>query len=47
MLQIVSTGIYYRPVVTTGGYLLLEHPTRQRGHFALHRHKEKHKAKLN
>ena len=45
MLQV--HGAYYLPVVTTGGFLLLEHTTRQRGHCVLHRHKEKDKAKLN
>ena len=47
MLHVVTTGAYYLPVVTTGGFLLLEHTTRQRGHCVLHRHKEKDKAKLN
>ena len=47
MLQVVSTGTDYPPVVTTGGFLLLEHTTRQQGHCALHRHKEKDKAKLD
>ena len=31
MLQVVSTGTVYPPVVTTGGFLLLEHTTRKRG----------------
>ena len=32
MLQEVSTGAYYPPVVTAGRFLLPEHPTGQRGH---------------
>ena len=35
MLQEVSTGAYYPPVVTVGRFLLPEHPTGQRGHCAL------------
>ena len=47
MLLVLSTGVYYPPVLSTGGFLLLEQTTRQQGHCALHRHKEKDKAKLN
>ena len=47
MLQVVSTGTVYPPVVTTGGFLLLGHTSRQQEHCALHRHKEKDKAKLD
>ena len=35
MLQEVSTGAYYPPVVTAGRFLLPEHPTWQRGHCAV------------
>ena len=35
MLQEVSTGAYYSPVVTAGRFLLPEHPTGQRGHCAV------------
>ena len=35
MLQEVSTGAYYPPVVTAGRFLLPEHPTGQRGHCAM------------
>ena len=34
MLQVVTTGAYYPPVVTAGRFLLQEHPSRQRGHCA-------------
>ena len=37
MLQEVSTGAYYPPVVTAGRFLLPEHPTGQRGHCAMQR----------
>ena len=47
MLQVVSTGAYNPHVGTTGGLILLEHTTRQQGHYALQRHKKKDKAKLN
>ena len=35
MLQEVSTGAYYPPVVTAGRFLLPEHPTGQRGQCAV------------
>ena len=33
MLQVVSTGALYPPVLTTEGFLLPEHLNLQRGHF--------------
>ena len=35
MLQVVSKGAYYPPIVTAGRFLLQEHPTSQWGHCAL------------
>ena len=40
MLQVVTTGAYYPPVVTAGRFLLQEHPSRQRGHCAIYSQKQ-------